>query len=302
LIHRKIDPPSPRYGAASNRWKKSWISRVRNFFTGKPSVAPAKMRIDLYATCWNEERMIPFFLRHYEPIVDRIVIFDDGSTDCSLELLAASPKVELRRLKQGESSILMQMEELNRCWKESRGGADWVMICDIDEHLYHHKQLRGYLEQCKSNGVTIINPIGYDMVNADFPEANSVLAKSIRRGIRSFLLDKKAVFDPSAIEEINYTPGRHIASPTGRLVFPPKREVKILHYKYLGLDYLMSRSADLNPRKTDFDRARGWGVHDQRSPDEFRLHFDELFRGAEDISLIGKFRAPVASDEVQRRL
>jgi len=292
MAHPKID----------NRREKSWRSRVRNFFTAKPSVAPAKMRIDLYATCWNEERMIPFFLRHYEPIVDRIVVFDDGSSDRSRELLAASPKVELRRLKQGESFMLMQMEELNHCWKESRGRADWVMICDIDEHLYHDKQLRGYLEQCKSNGVTIINPVGYDMVNADFPEANSVLAESIRRGIRSFFLDKKAVFDPSAIEEINYTPGRHVASPTGRLVFPPKREVKILHYRYLGLDYLVSRSATLNSRRTDFDRDRGWGVHNQRSPDEFRRHFEELFRGAEDISLIGKHRAPPASGEAQRRL
>jgi len=34
--------------------------------------------------------MVPFFLRHYEPLVDRIVIYDDGSNDRSLELLAAS--------------------------------------------------------------------------------------------------------------------------------------------------------------------------------------------------------------------
>jgi hypothetical protein len=24
------------------------------------------MHIDLYAACWNEERIFPFFLRHYE--------------------------------------------------------------------------------------------------------------------------------------------------------------------------------------------------------------------------------------------
>jgi hypothetical protein len=48
----------------------------------------------------------PVLLRHYEPIVDRIVVFDDGSSDRPLELLAVSPKVEVRRPKQGESSIL----------------------------------------------------------------------------------------------------------------------------------------------------------------------------------------------------
>jgi glycosyltransferase involved in cell wall biosynthesis len=235
-------------------------------------------------------------------MVDRIIVFDDGSTDRSLELLAASPKVELRRLKQGESSILMQMEEMNECWKESRGRADWVFICDMDEHLYHHKQLRDYLEQCKIDGVTIINPVGVEMVSSEFPPAEAVLSATVRNCVRAFTLDKLAVFDPNAIQEMNYRAGRHVAVPTGRLVFPPKREVKILHYKYLGLDYLMTRSEALRTRKTDYDRERGWGAHDQRSLAEFEKHFNELLREAEDISLIGKRRAATTSDEVQRKL
>jgi glycosyltransferase involved in cell wall biosynthesis len=276
--------------------RKGWRERLKNVLSAKRPAAPIEMRIDLYATCWNEERIIPFFLRHYEPIVDRIVIFDDDSSDRSRELLSASPKVEVRRLKQGASSILMQMEEMNRCWKESRGRADWVIICDMDEHVYHHNELRDYLGQCKANDFTILNPIGAEMMSADFPPADAVLCQTIRRGVRSFNLDKLAVFNPDAIEEMNYRAGRHVATPSGRLIFPPRREVKILHYKYLGLDYLIARSTALSPRKTDFDRSRGWGAHDHRSADEFRLHFEELLREAEDISLIGKRRASKASD------
>lgn len=281
-----------------NRRKQSWGSRVREFFTPEPGLRG----IDLYATCWNEERIIPFFLRHYEPIVDRMVIFDDGSSDRSCDLLASSPKVELRRLKQGESSILMQKEELNSCWKESRGRADWVIICDIDEQVYHHRQLRDYLEKCKASGVTILNPVGVEMISSTFPPADAVLSETIRRGVRSFPLDKAAVFDPNSIEEINYWAGRHVSFPTGRIVFSEKCEVKILHYKYLGLDYVISRSEDLRSRKTAFDRERGWGAHDYRSRAEFKLHFEELLSQAEDISLIGRKppAAPATTD--QRRL
>lgn len=270
---------------------------MKRLFTAKRSVAPSRMRIDLYAACWNEERMIPFFLRHYEPFVDRIVIFEDGSSDRSLELLAASPKVELRQLAPGPSYVLRQMEEMNYCWKESRGRANWVIICDIDEQVYHHKGLRDYLERCRLDGVTILYPVGVEMVSATFPRADAILSETVRQCVRSFILDKMAVFDPNAVQEMNYRVGRHVSSPTGRLIFPSQREVKILHYKYLGLDYLISRSADLGSRKTDFDRERGWGAHYQRSPAEFRLHFEELLREAEDISLIGKRRAAPASDE-----
>ena len=231
--------------------------------------------------------MIPFFLRHYEPLVDRIVIFDDGSTDRSLELLSASRKVELRRLPAGPSSILMHTEEMNHCWKESRSRADWIIIADPDEHFYH-PCLREYLERCKVENVTILNPVGVDMISALFPSPDAVLSETIRRGVRSFLLDKLAVFDPNAIEEINYTPGRHLAAPAGRVIFPPKREVKLLHYKQLGLDYLLLRSNELQHRKTEYDRERGWGLHDYRSAGEIERDFKTILGEAQDISLIGK--------------
>lgn len=260
--------------------KRFW----QNIFKARPR----EMRIDLYTTCWNEERMIPFFLRHYEPIVDRIIVFDDKSSDRSRELLTASSKVEVRDWNRGDSYILAQMQELNQCWKESRERADWIFICDIDEHLYHHKNLRDYLLRCREAGATILNPVGVDMVSENFPETDTLLCQTLRNGARSFLLDKLAVFNPDAIEEIHYRAGRHAARPEGWVVFPAKREVKLLHYKYLGFDYLKSRTEALQTRQTDFDRARGWGAHDARSEDELRGYFAALITRAGDFSLIGK--------------
>jgi glycosyltransferase involved in cell wall biosynthesis len=54
------------------------------------------MVIHLYTFGWNEMRMLPFFIRHYEPFVDKIVFYDDGSTDGTLDLLAAKQNVEIR--------------------------------------------------------------------------------------------------------------------------------------------------------------------------------------------------------------
>jgi glycosyl transferase family 2 len=286
MAHRNIDIAG-----------KSWRSRVKRFFARKQ----APMRIDLYASCWNEERIIPFFLRHYEPIVDRIIIFDDGSTDRSRELLAASPKVELRRLKKGESYILMQMREMSQCWKESRGRADWAIVCDIDEHIYHHHDLRAYLKWCRAEGVTILKPVGIDMVSADFPASDALLSETVRLGVRLPLLDKKAVFDPSKIDEINYGAGRHAATPVGHLIFPPKPEIKLLHYKALGFNYLLDRTQQLGKRKTSFDLERGWGLHDQRPADDIRLGFDQMLKEAMDISLIGKKPLSASPAEAAQR-
>jgi hypothetical protein len=39
------------------------------------------MRLFIFATCWNEMRLLPSFLRYYDPFVDRFYILDDGSTE-----------------------------------------------------------------------------------------------------------------------------------------------------------------------------------------------------------------------------
>jgi len=42
--------------------------------------------------------MLPLFFRNYDPWVDQYFIYDDGSTDGSIETLKAHPKVEMRRM------------------------------------------------------------------------------------------------------------------------------------------------------------------------------------------------------------
>jgi hypothetical protein len=55
--------------------------------------------------------------------------------------LEKSSKVEIRQLERGASSQLTMITEMNRCWKESRGRADWVFITDLDEFIYHPRLL-----------------------------------------------------------------------------------------------------------------------------------------------------------------
>ena len=64
-----------------------------------------EQRIDLYCLCWNDARMLPFFFRHYDPLVERYVIYDNGSTDESLALLKENRKVSLRHFEIGRAHV-----------------------------------------------------------------------------------------------------------------------------------------------------------------------------------------------------
>jgi hypothetical protein len=241
------------------------------------------MSIHLYAACWNEERIIPFFLRHYEPLVDRIVIYDDGSTDRSVELLQASPKVEVRPFRrEAESYLDAHLALFDSCWKESRGRADWVCLVDLDEFLFHPDWFP-YLAAQKEMGVTIIKAVGYEMVSEEFPPAGADLATLLTRGQRSHNMDKTALFAPDAIEQINHVVGRHLCSPVGRVMPLAKEGMQLRHYKTLGLDYLLARTHALAGRLTGDDLARGWSAHYLRDDDFIHAQFQEQLAQANKV-------------------
>jgi hypothetical protein len=217
------------------------------------------MKIDLYAICWNEARMLGFFFRHYEPLVRRFVIYDNGSTDETPDLLRAKSNVELRPFPNSrpDSFVLSAKALQDECWKESRGRADWVIVTAIDEHI-HHPHLPDYLRQCKQRGITYIPALGFQMLTSDFPAPDEHLATTRTKGAPFSMMSKLRIFDPNAIEESDFAIGGHGAAPRGRLRLPWRDELLLLHYKFLGVDYIRARSAVLRTRMGEHDRQERW--------------------------------------------
>ena len=243
------------------------------------------MRIDLYATCWNDARMLGFFFRHYDEWVQRYVIFDDGSKDGSAEILRAHPKVEMRRWQRHDpdSFVLSEQYLSDHCWKESRGRADWVMVLDLDEFLFH-SALPEYLRFLKSGGVTAVPALGFQMMTETYPAPNERLVETRGQGAPWTQMCKCSLFDPNSIDEINFTPGRHRAEPSGRVIAPPRDELLNLHYKYLGFDYVVARHRQLRAGLGVTDQTKNWGHKYAWSEDELRQDWEQTERALVDAT------------------
>jgi Glycosyl transferase family 2 len=220
------------------------------------------MRIHLYTVSLNEMPMLGFFFRHYEPWVTRFVVFDDCSTDGTVDFLCAKPNVEVRTREYSnpDSLVLSGKTIRDHCWKESRGIADWVIIADIDEHLYH-PNIETYLADRKRDGVTLMPALGYDMLMDDFPAAGEHLASTHTLGAPEINCSKLRIFNPDAIEEVDFTVGGHTATPSGRVVLPAKDEMLLLHYKHLGIEYALERNSFLQTGRRALDLQNNWGYH-----------------------------------------
>jgi Glycosyl transferase family 2 len=245
------------------------------------------MKIDLYARCWNEADMLPFFFSHYDKLVQRYIIYDDASTDNSEEILRLNPKVELRPAPPSNpnySRVNSALPLHETWWRESRGTADWVIVTDIDEHLYH-PDLHHYLAQCCAQGVTIIPALGYQMLSEQFPEQKTLLCQSLTRGACDAVYSKLNIFSPNEIDTVNYSPGRHTAGPTGRVVLPARDELLLLHYRYLDFERVRKRYAQMFTTRTGkIDIAMRWGFQYSWSPEQLREAWNLIASRLVDIS------------------
>jgi hypothetical protein len=211
----------------------------------------------LYTITWNEGELLSFFFRHYQRFVSRFIVYDDGSDDGTAEFLRSRSDVDLRRFRYSDDSsfVVSQKTLFNDCWKESRNDCDWVIVTDIDEHIYHPR-LGDYLGECRRRGVTFIPALGYNMISERSLVPDRLLSEQCTTGVPDVQFNKLRIFDPAAIEETNYGPGGHLALPTGRALRPARDELLLLHYKYVGLGYRLARNKALAARLRPGDTSR----------------------------------------------
>jgi hypothetical protein len=242
------------------------------------------MKIDLYTLCWNDGDMLPFFFRHYDRFVSRYFIFDDGSTDASLSILRNRENVEVHKFVRMDPTSFALSEQAfsNECWKASRGVADWVIVTDIDEHLYH-PDMFALLVRYKTKGMTFIPAFGYHMISEEFPGPSELLCQTRTRGVPRQGMCKPSLFDPMAIVEVNYDLGRHQAAPTGNVRLPPQAELLLLHYKSLDFNRTLGRALQLRTGLGPKDIENGWGIHYFASEAQMKQNWSALLEKAVDV-------------------
>lgn len=220
------------------------------------------MKIHAHILAWNEERILPFTLDYYSIICEKIFIYDNMSTDSSDEIYKKYPKVEVTKWDSGNeineiNYVNIKSEEYK---KRSRGqGVDWVIVCDCDEFIYH-ENLLDKLNEYKQLGITVPRIDGHDMVSTEFPKYDGeLITTKIKTGSKTYEpMCKNIIFHPDL--DIKYGIGGHsFNSVDGK--FSDEREIKLLHYKFLGKEYVKNIYISRAKRLSSFNKQHKFGEH-----------------------------------------
>jgi glycosyltransferase involved in cell wall biosynthesis len=154
---------------------------------------------------YNEEKLLPHFLRRYERFCDSILVYDNGSTDRTLEIAEAHPLVRIRTFRTDGFDDAAFLAILTAAKTEARGAFDWVILPDCDELLLG--DVRGILSSAPSD---VLTPLGYCLVQSPQEPALDLGRDILEQrsfGWRSVRYSKPILMRPEA--DVTLRPGRH---------------------------------------------------------------------------------------------
>jgi glycosyltransferase involved in cell wall biosynthesis len=272
------------------------------------------MKIWAYVTVWNEESMLPYYLRHYINFCERIIVLDNESTDNTVSIAKEYPNVEVRTYStENTFNDYSNLDIKHKCIKEARGNADYVIISDCDEFIVH-PNIKEFLTN--NSQYSIIYPAGFQMVSNSFPIKNGQIYDEIKIGTPDPWYSKPILINPNMVHEFSWIEGCHEISLDskykGSIMHPvpesirPEGEweghpwgkwkmqfnildsfnefpIKLLHFKFLGEDYVNERYTQYANRNSIQNKMNGLAMHYEKSisnksiPSEIKQLFEKSF-------------------------
>lgn len=208
---------------------------------------------------YNEQDIIPFVKQYFAKMIEagidlKVVIYNNQSTDKSVEMLSDLPYVEIREFfTNNEMNDVIMAKLRNTCWLECKDkpDVDFCVVCDLDECMYSNDWL-GELSKMKEGGYNVLGNIWYALCGDSFPkyDNNMLLHQIIGKGYRQHInhreeyghLGKFILFDPHQIDYMNYSVGSHIAYPQPELKLYVSDKIFTIHFnKGFGLKYFYNK-------------------------------------------------------------
>lgn len=229
------------------------------------SVGTKFSRIVLITVGWNESNMLEMFLAYYAPQVDKIVYYDNESTDSTIEFIrnffennGIHCEYEIYSFKtdnQIRDDLLLDLK--NEAWKQFQESFDWAVIVDVDEFIIppNRKNLREYIfEHCNSGAIQCV---GYQMFGTRYE------LSEIKKGARCEKYDKVCIWNLKSTVNTNYSTGCHKCRPDfiSKDIHIQTRTCELRHMKFVGnYKYLCDRAVLYHERLSKVNKKNNWGI------------------------------------------
>jgi hypothetical protein len=143
------------------------------------------------------------------------------------------------------------------------------------------KDLINKLKEYKKLGVNVIKTSGHEMVSENYPIYDGrLLPEIVKIGSKKMPnLSKSIIFKPDM--DMNFDVGAH-SFTSNDVIISENDDIKILHYKFLGKEYVTENYKKRLERLSQVNKNRKWGIH-YSEINKVYLMIDEILKSENEV-------------------
>ena len=240
------------------------------------------MKVEVHVLAYEEERILPYTVRHYRTFAERVIVHDAHSPDAT-ERVAIEAGAEVQKWGLGgEVNDIEYCALKNSCWLGT--DADWVIVCDADELIYFSQDARETLATYSRIGAAVIKPHGFEMFSETYPSTEGQIYHEVRMGAPDDKwYSKPILWNAKLVAESGLGMGSHDSWPILHDGTPlhcgpnwkkPDPPCYLLHFHQIGpIERIGARYDAVKSRMSRANKQHGWGnmkpgmVHAQEKRD-----------------------------------
>ena len=252
-----------------------------------------------YKTCWitlcyNEIDILPFVSKYWERIADKVVVYDNGSTDGSIEYLQSLPYVEIRHFESEGQNDVIQKTIKEKAYTELKDKFDIIIITDMDE-VFYFNDFKALVAQMIDGGYNILMTPIHALCEEIKPqpiegkylhELCHLFYKQRMNHMAGFDgFSKLSIFNAKATDKVSMSVGQHYVQTSPTMQIMLSNDGFCLHLdKGFGVEYKYRVRQKMNENLSDTNRKGGMCVEYGDSYEKLEQEYINNIKNSYDIN------------------
>lgn len=206
-----------------------------------------KYKICWITLCFNEMDILPFVKQYWERIGCDVVVYDNGSTDGSIEFLSNLPYVTVKHFDSNGQNDIIQKSVKEQAYLELKDKYDIIIISDMDE-VFYFNDFKAVLDVFVSGGYNVLATPIFSLCEDSKPPymEDKLLHQQCHKFYKQKMnhmqgfeeVSKLSIFNCKTTYKVNMSVGQHYVLTMPQMMIMYTKDGFNLHIdKGFGIDY-----------------------------------------------------------------